>query len=51
LLGGTGVFGGTGGFGGAAEFEVLALGACLSIPRGRDRGRFPLRQGGADEVG
>src|SRR5260370_1086952 len=26
-------------------------GACLSIPRGRDRGRFPLRQGGADEVG
>src|SRR5579859_4531492 len=27
------------------------LGACLSIPRGRDRGRFPLRQGGADEVG
>src|SRR5260370_18026775 len=27
------------------------LGACLSISRGRDRGRFPLRQGGADEVG
>src|SRR5882757_287887 len=26
-------------------------GACLSILRGRDRGRFPLRQGGADEVG
>ena len=26
-------------------------GACLSISRGRDRGRFPLRQGGADEVG
>src|SRR5712664_395161 len=27
------------------------LGACLSISRGRDRGRFPLRQGGADAVG
>src|ERR1700688_1651011 len=30
---------------------ILSLGACLSIPRGRDRGRFPLRQGGADAVG
>src|SRR6266404_2132278 len=26
-------------------------GACLSILRGRDRGRFPLKQGGADAVG
>src|SRR5258708_5992862 len=26
-------------------------GACLSILRGRDRGRFPLRRGGADAVG
>src|SRR5476651_1514133 len=26
-------------------------GACLSIPRGRDRGRFRLRRGGADAVG
>src|SRR5882672_6202566 len=26
-------------------------GACLSISRGRDRGRFPLSRGGADAVG
>src|SRR5216684_5419375 len=26
-------------------------GPCLSISRGRDRGRFPLRHGGADAVG
>src|SRR5882757_8751877 len=27
------------------------LGACLTILRGRDRGRFPLNRGGADVVG
>src|SRR6202011_3957503 len=27
------------------------LGACLSIPRGRERGRFFLSRGGADAVG
>src|SRR5208283_130875 len=26
-------------------------GACLSIPRGRDRGRFRFSRGGADAVG
>jgi len=25
--------------------------ACLTYPRGRDRGRFPLNRGGADELG
>src|SRR6202022_4034453 len=28
-----------------------SLGACLSIPRGRERGRFFLSRGGADAVG
>src|SRR5258706_16208842 len=31
--------------------DRIKVGACLSISRGRDRGRFPLRQGGADAVG
>jgi hypothetical protein len=29
----------------------LSIGACLGIARGRDRGRFPISRGGADEVG
>jgi hypothetical protein len=33
------------------EARGSGIGACLSIPRGCDRGRFPLRQGGADAVG
>jgi hypothetical protein len=28
-----------------------AIGACLSIPRGRDRGKFRFSRGGADAVG
>ncbi len=34
-----------------ARDAAAMLGARMSILRGRDRGRFPLRQGGADEVG
>src|SRR5450631_1374392 len=34
-----------------ARLGTRALGACLSNPRGRERGIFPLRRGGADEVG
>ena len=30
---------------------AVELGACLSVPRDRDRGGFVLRQGGADAVG
>src|SRR6202030_2184580 len=33
------------------SLTAAVLGACLSVSRGRDRGRFPLRQGGADAVG
>src|SRR4029077_5894836 len=33
------------------QLAAPAPGACLSLPRGRDRARFPLRQGGADAVG
>ena len=36
---------------GASMMSNQGQGACLGIPRGRDRDRFPLRQGGADEVG
>src|SRR5712672_2872309 len=36
---------------GQAGVCIRSIGACLSILRGRDRGRFPLRQGGADAVG
>jgi hypothetical protein len=35
----------------AATTSINGLGACLSIPRGRERGRFPLSRGGADVVG
>src|SRR6202790_3613778 len=34
-----------------ADILHLGRGACLSNPRGRDRGGFGLRRGGADEVG
>src|SRR5260370_42619288 len=33
----------------ARDAAAMILGACMSILRGRDRGRFPLRQWGADE--
>src|ERR1035438_856670 len=38
-------------FEGGSQYIVPIKGACLSISRGRDRGRFPRKVGGADAVG